>query len=79
MGKFRTVTGKARVKNVHVDQVNRMTTISLDKGDALTKLIQGLEAARRDNRMTDVVQLWVRDHEIVISNRWKSDYLGAMG
>jgi hypothetical protein len=77
MGKFRTVTGKARVKNVHVDQANRMTTISLDKGEALTKLIQGLEAARRDNRLTDTVQLWVRDHEIVVSNAWQSQFYGS--
>ena len=78
MGKFRTVTGKARVRNVHVDKVNRMTTISMNKGDALTKLIQGLEAARRDNRTTDTVQLWVRDHEIVVSNAWKKQHYNGV-
>ena len=77
MGKYRTVTGKAAVRNVHVDKVNRMTTISLDKGEELTKLIQSLEASRRDNRMTNTVQLWVRDHEIVVSNAWQKQHYGS--
>lgn len=77
MGKYRKVTGRSRVRNVHVDNVNRMTTISLNKGDELTKLIQSLEASRRDNRMTDTVQLWVRDHEIVVSNAWRKQHYGS--
>lgn len=75
MGNHYTVTGKSKVRNLTVTNKD-MVTLSVDKGQDLTDLIQNLEAARRDNRMTDTVHLWVKNGKVFVSNRWKAPFVG---
>jgi len=67
------MVGKSNVKNLIVTN-KEMVTLSLDKGEELTTFIQNLEAARRDNRMTNTVRLWVKNGKIYVSNRFKAAY-----
>lgn len=75
MGKHYSMTGKSRVRNLTVTN-NDMVTLSIDKGQDLTDLIQNLEAARRDNRTTKTVHLWVKNGKAFVSNRWKAPFVG---
>lgn len=68
-----TMVGKSRIKNLIVTD-GGMVTLSLDKGQDLTELIQNLEASRRDNRTTDTVRLWVKNGKVFVSNRYKASY-----
>jgi hypothetical protein len=65
------MVGKSRIKNLIVTN-EKMVTLALDKGQDLTELIQNLEAARRDNRTTDTVRLWVKNGKVFVSNRFKA-------
>ena len=78
MGNHYVMTGKSKVRNLTVTNGD-MVTLSIDKGQDLTELIQNLEAARRDNRTTDTVHLWVKNGKAFVSNRWKSAYVGQAG
>jgi len=71
MSKHSTMVGKSRIKNLIVTN-EKMVTLALDKGQDLTELIQNLEAARRDNRTTDTVRLWVKNGKVFVSNRFKA-------
>lgn len=71
MSKHSTMVGKSRIKNLIVTD-DSMVTLAIDKGQDLTELIQNLEAARRDNRTTDTVRLWVKRGKVFVSNRFKS-------
>lgn len=73
MKRHSTMVGKSKVKNLIVTD-DKMVTLSLDKGQDLTELIQNLEAARRDNRTTDTVRLWVKNGKVFVSNRYKAAY-----
>ena len=73
MKRHSTMVGKSKIKNLIVTDAT-MVTLSLDKGEDLTELIQNLEAARRDNRTTKTVRLWVKDSKIYVSNRYKAKY-----
>ena len=68
-----TMVGKSSIKNLIVTDGD-MVTLAIDKGMALTKLIQNLEAARRDYRTTNTVRLWVKNGKINVSNRFKAPY-----
>ena len=73
MKRHSKMVGKSNVKNLIVTN-KEMVTVALDKGTDLTTLIQNLEAARRDNRMTDTVRLWIKNGKIYVSNRFKAAY-----
>jgi len=73
MKRHSKMVGKSKVKNLIVTD-NNMITLALDKGEDLTALIQNLEAARRDTRMTNTVRLWVKGGKIYVSNRFKAAY-----
>lgn len=73
MKRHSKMVGKSNVKNLIVTN-KEMVTVALDKGTDLTTLIQNLEAARRDNRMTDTVRLWIKGGKIYVSNRYKAAY-----
>jgi hypothetical protein len=75
MKRHSKMVGKSNVKNLIVTN-KEMVTLALDKGSDLTALIQNLEAARRDNRMTDTVRLWIKGGKIYVSNRFKTPYTG---
>lgn len=75
MKRHSKMVGKSNVKNLIVTN-KEMVTLALDKGSDLTALIQNLEAARRDNRMTDTVRLWIKGGKIYVSNRFKAPYTG---
>jgi len=77
MKRHSKMVGKSNVKNLIVTN-KEMVTVALDKGTDLTTLIQNLEAARRDNRMTDTVRLWIKDGKIYVSNRFKAAYANNM-
>lgn len=66
-----TMVGKSKINNLIVTH-DDMVTLSIDKGTDLTELIQNLEAARRDNRTTDTVRLWVKNGKVFVSNRYKA-------
>jgi hypothetical protein len=68
-----TMVGKSKIKNLIVTD-GEMVTLSLDKGQDLTELIQNLEASRRDNRTTNTVRLWVKNGKVFVSNRYKVPY-----
>ncbi len=68
-----TMVGKSKINNLIVTNAD-MVTLSIDKGEDLTELIQNLEAARRDNRTTKTVRIWVKDGKAYISNRFKASY-----
>jgi hypothetical protein len=68
-----TMVGKSKIKNLIVTD-GEMVTLSLDKGQDLTELIQNLEASRRDNRTTNTVRLWVKNGKFFVSNRYKVPY-----
>lgn len=67
------MVGKSNINNLIVTD-NDMVTLSIDKGQDLTELIQNLEAARRDNRMTNTVRVWVKNGRAFVSNRFKASY-----
>lgn len=71
MGRHSTMTGKSKIDNLIVTN-NDMVTLSINKGQDLTELIQNLEASRRDNRCTKTVRLWVKNSKIFVSNRFNS-------
>lgn len=71
MAKHSTMVGSSNVDNLIVTDAN-MVTLSVNKGQDLTELIQNLEAARRDNRTTDTVRLWVKSGKVYVSNRFKA-------
>lgn len=71
MAKHSTMVGSSNVDNLIVTD-NKMVTLSVNKGQDLTELIQNLEAARRDNRTTDTVRLWVKSGKVYVSNRFKA-------
>ena len=73
MKRHSTMVGKSRVNNLIVTN-DDMVTLSINKGQDLTELIQNLEAARRDNRTTDTVRLWVKNGKVFVSNRYKAAY-----
>ena len=68
-----TMVGKSNINNLIVTDLD-MVTVSIDKGEDLTELIQNLEASRRDNRTTDTVRLWIKNGKINVSNRFKAPY-----
>jgi hypothetical protein len=71
-----TMVGKSKIDNFIVTD-NDMVTLTINKGDDLTDLIQLLEAARRDNRTTDIVRLWIKrdasgkSADVNVSNRFR--------
>lgn len=67
------MVGKSKINNLIVTNAD-MVTLSIDKGDDLTELIQNLESARRDNRTTKTVRIWIKDSKAYISNRFKASY-----
>jgi len=71
MKRHSKMVGKSKINNLIVTN-DDMITLSIDKGKDLTELIQNLEAARRDNRTTNTVRIWVKDGKAFISNRFKA-------
>lgn len=71
MKRHSTMVGKSKINNLIVTD-KKMVTLAIDKGQDLTELIQNLEAARRDNRATETVRLWVKNGKVFVSNRFKA-------
>ena len=67
------MAGKSKIDNLIVTN-DKMVTLTIDKGQDLTDLIQNLEAARRDNRTTTKARLWIKNGKIFVSNRFKAGY-----
>lgn len=67
------MVGKSKVENVIVTSKD-MVTLTIDKGQDLTDLIQNLEASRRDNRTTGKTRLWIKNGKIWASNRFRAGY-----
>ena len=65
------MVGKSKIDNLIVTD-DRMVTLAINKGTDLTELIQNLEAARRDNRTTETVRIWVKNGKAFVSNRFKA-------
>ena len=76
--KHSTMVGQSTIDNVIVTNKD-MVTLTINKGEDLTNLIQLLEAARRDNRTTDTVRLWVKRNAdwksatVSVSNRYRAN------
>lgn len=68
-----TMVGQSKIKNLIVTN-DKMVTLSLDKGQDLTDLIDNLLAARNDTRTTKTVRLWVKSGKINVSNRFKAEH-----
>lgn len=73
MKRHSTMVGKSKIKNLIVTNED-MVTIAIDKGADLTELIRNLRAAKRDERTTNTVRLWVKGGKINVSNRFKAAY-----
>ena len=71
MKRHSTMVGKSKIDNLIVTD-DRMVTLAINKGTDLTELIQNLEAARRDNRTTETVRIWVKNGKAFVSNRFKA-------
>lgn len=68
-----TMVGASNIDNLIVTD-EKMVTLSLNKGQDLTDLIDNLLLARHDNRTTKTVRLWVKNGKINVSNRFKAAY-----
>lgn len=68
-----TMVGKSKINNLIVTDRD-MVTLSIDKGQDLTELIQNLLFARHDRRTTKTVRMWVKDGKVFVSNRFKAEY-----
>lgn len=68
-----TMVGKSGIDNLIVTD-DKMVTVAINKGDDLTELIKHLEDARRDNRTTQTVRLWIKGGKIFVSNRFKAEH-----
>ena len=66
-----TMVGKSKINNLIVTN-DDMVTLSIDKGQDLTDLVQNLLIARHDNRTTKTVRLWVKNGKVFVSNRYKA-------
>jgi hypothetical protein len=67
------MVGKSKIDNVIVTNKD-MVTLTIDKGQDLTDLIQNLEASRRDSRTTGKTRLWIKNGKIWASNRFKAGH-----
>lgn len=68
-----TMVGNSKINNLIVTN-DDMVTVSIDKGQDLTDLMRHLRAARKDERTTGTVRLWIKNGKINVSNRFKAEY-----
>ena len=68
-----TMVGKSKIDNLIVTD-DKMVTLSINKGQDLTDLIDNLLVARHDRKTTDTVRLWVKNGKVFVSNRYKAAY-----
>ena len=68
-----TMVGKSKINNLIVTN-DEMVTLSIDKGQDLTDLIENLLVARHDRKTTKTVRLWVKNGKVFVSNRYKAQY-----
>lgn len=68
-----TMVGASNINNLIVTN-NNMVTLSINKGQDLSDLIDNLLSARHDSATTDTVRLWVKNGKINVSNRYKSTH-----
>jgi hypothetical protein len=66
-----TMVGSSGINNLIVTNQD-MVTLSIDKGQDLTRLIKNLQAARKDKETTKTVRLWVKNGKVFVSNRYKA-------
>ena len=73
MKRHSTMVGKSNIDNLIVTNSD-MVTLSINKGNDLTTLINNLKIAARDDRTTETVRLWVKNGKVFVSNRFKAAY-----
>ena len=71
--KHSTMVGASKINNLIVTN-DDMVTISIDKGQDLSDLVENLLYARHDRRTTKTVRLWIKNGKINVSNRFKADH-----
>jgi len=68
-----TMVGASKIDNLIVTDKD-MVTLSINKGQDLSDLIDHLLLARHDSKTTETVRLWVKNGKINVSNRYKAAY-----
>lgn len=68
-----TMVGASKIDNLIVTDKD-MVTLSINKGQDLSDLIDHLLLARHDSKTTKTVRLWVKNGKINVSNRYKAAY-----